>query len=252
MLSELGKVNKQTETSSGNGELQESRIQEAPEASEASEVSQKRLEDAVKVLRPNIDLIKTQSLESVKQNNLEKTWASVKEDNGFRGLDEDKKAYLRGNSRLSETAIENLRIGDGNSYYLKCRNEELAGRTHEITGVTYIENTITLDDVKIVVVVPEFASTFECDIPAEIWASGDREIFKYCTDQLRDCLEAHPDMKSQFNEQQLEQIMNGEPYIKGYTWHHSEIPGKMQLVDSKTHALSGHTGGNSIWCSGIR
>lgn len=217
MLPELGKVNKQTETSSGKGELQESRIQEAPEASEASEVSQKRLDDAVKVLRPNIDLIKTQSLESVKQNNLEKPWASVKEDNGFRGLDEDKKAYLRGNSRLSETAIENLRIRDGNSYYLKCRNEELAGRTHEITGVTYIENTITLDDVKIVVVVPEFASTFECDIPAEIWASGDREIFKCCTDQLRDCLEAHPDMKSQFNEQQLEQIMNGEPYIKGYT-----------------------------------
>lgn len=46
--------------------------------------------------------------------------------------------------------------------------------------------------------------------------------------------------------------MNGEPYIKGYTWHHSEIPGKMQLVETKVHVQSGHTGGNLIWCGGIR
>lgn len=31
-----------------------------------------------------------------------------------------------------------------------------------------------------------------------------------------------------------------------------EIPGKMQLVETKVHVQSGHTGGNLIWCGGIR
>ena len=79
-----------------------------------------------------------------------------------------------------------------------------------------------------------------------MWESGDKENFKYSTEQLRDYLETHPELKSKFTEQQLEQIMNGEPYIKGYTWHHSEIPGKMQLVETKVHVQSGHTGGNLI------
>ena len=109
-----------------------------------------------------------------------------------------------------------------------------------------------VDDIEITVVVPEFPSVFECEIPAEIWKEGDETIFENCTAQLKNYLETHPEAKLQFNDQQLEQIMNGEAYIKGYTWHHSEIPGKMQLVETKTHALSGHTGGNHIWCGGIR
>ena len=266
MLSELGKVNKQMETSPfGKGELQEGHIQEIPEgvddaervmevpdASEVVEVSQKELEEGTIILQPNMELIKTQSLESVRQSNIEKTQTSVKEDNEFRELTEEEKQYLRENTSLSETAIENIRVDTEGNYHLKCRNEELAGKNHEVTGVKYVEKTITVDGVEITVVVPEFAAAFECEIPAEMWEDGDREIFKNCTEQLRDYLEAHPEMKSQFNEQQLEQIMNGEPYIKGYTWHHSEVPGKMQLVETKTHVMSGHTGGNSIWCGGIR
>ena len=183
---------------------------------------------------------------------MEKTQTSVKEDNELRELTEEEKQYLRENTRLSETAIENIRVDAEGNYHLKCRNEELAGMNHEVTGVKYVEKTIIVDGVKITVVVPEFAAAFECEIPAEMWEDGDREIFKNCTEQLKAYLEAHPEMKSQFNEQQLEQIMNGDPYIKGYTWHHSEVPGQMQLVETKTHVMSGHTGGNSIWCGGIR
>lgn len=261
MLSELGKVvNKQMETSPfGKGELQEGRLQERTEVvdspekvMETPEVSKKELEEGRKILQPDMELIKTQSLEAVKQSNLEKTQTAVKEDNEFRELTEEEKQYLRENTRLSETAIENIRVDAEGNYHLKCRNEELAGKNHEVTDVKYVEKTITVDGVEITVVVPEFPSVFECEIPAEMWENGDREIFKECTEQLRDYLEAHPEMKSQFSEQQLEQIMNGEPYIKGYTWHHSEIPGKMQLVETKAHAMSGHTGGNSIWCGGIR
>ena len=33
----------------------------------------------------------------------------------------------------------------------------------------------------------------------------------------------------------------------GYTWHHHQDYGAMQLVDRATHAATGHTGGFSIW-----
>lgn len=170
-----------------------------------------------------------------------------------KSLTEEQKEYLRENTSLSGTAIENIcGVDTEDRYHLKCRNEELAGKRHEATGIKYVEKTITVDSVELVGVFPEFKAAFECKIPDEIQKNGDREIFRYCTEQLRDYLEAHLEEKALFNEQQLEQITNGEPYIKGYTWHHNEVPGKMQLVETKVHAMSGHTGGNSIWCGGIR
>ena len=255
MLSELGKISKQIEAPPAKAELREGGIREtldAKESVEVAEVSQRELQEGMKILQPDMELIKNQSLESVKQKNIEKTQTSVKEDNELRELTEEEKQYLRENTSLSEAAIENIRVDADGNYRLKCRNEELAGKNHEVTGVKYVEKTINIDGVDITVVVPEFEAIFECEIPAEMWEAGDREIFKNCTEQLRDYLESHPEMKKQFSEQQLEQIMNGEPYIKGYTWHHSEIPGKMQLVETKTHVMSGHTGGNAIWCGGIR
>lgn len=227
------------------------RVMEVPET---SEISLREIKEGTKILQPDLEIIKTQSLEAVKQSNLEKSQNAANEasETKMRELADAEKQALRENTNLSETAIENIRVDAEGNYHLKCRNEELAGKEHEVTGVKYVEKTITVDGVEITVVVPEFPTVFECEIDKELWEMGDREIFKNSTEQLRDYLEAHPELKSKFNEQQLEQIMNGEPYIKGYTWHHSEIPGKMQLVETKTHALSGHTGGNSIWCGGIR
>jgi A nuclease of the HNH/ENDO VII superfamily with conserved WHH len=34
---------------------------------------------------------------------------------------------------------------------------------------------------------------------------------------------------------------------KGYTWHHHEDTGRMQLVDTKIHKTTAHTGGYAIW-----
>ena len=35
-------------------------------------------------------------------------------------------------------------------------------------------------------------------------------------------------------------------FKEGYTWHHNEQPGVLQLVDEETHAETGHTGGREI------
>ena len=61
--------------------------------------------------------------------------------------------------------------------------------------------------------------------------------------------DSDPELEKQFDEEQLEQIENGDT-PDGYTWHHNEETGRMQLVDSEIHAKTGHTGGRSIWGGG--
>ncbi len=34
---------------------------------------------------------------------------------------------------------------------------------------------------------------------------------------------------------------------KGYTWHHHQTTGRMQLVETGVHSQTGHTGGFSLW-----
>ncbi len=45
--------------------------------------------------------------------------------------------------------------------------------------------------------------------------------------------------------------MDEVPYIDDLTWHHHQVPGKMQLVVSSKHSVN-HLGGNRLWGGGIR
>lgn len=175
----------------------------------------------------------------------------VKETDSTRELTEEEKEHFREN-KIPENLIESIYVDAEGNYRIKSRNQELEGKKHPETDVIFVDKTLMIADREVHIVVPEFPSVFECEIDSEKWESGDDKVFKDCTEKLRDYLEEHPEMKEMFNEQQLEQIEKGEPYIKGYTWHHTEVPGKMQLVETKIHAHTGHTGGNSIWCNGIR
>ena len=57
-------------------------------------------------------------------------------------------------------------------------------------------------------------------------------------------------MQNSLPPRQIEQIKAGAPRISGLTWHHTEVPGKMQLVDAKLHDKCRHTGGRNIWGGG--
>ena len=43
-------------------------------------------------------------------------------------------------------------------------------------------------------------------------------------------------------------------HIEGYTWHHSEIPGEMQLVPFGIHNITNHNGGRTkgMWADAPR
>lgn len=66
---------------------------------------------------------------------------------------------------------------------------------------------------------------------------------------LNEAISKDPILKSKFNDAQLEQIANGEN-PDGFTWHHNEGVGKMQLVDFGAHGKSSHTGGRAMWGGG--
>jgi hypothetical protein len=63
---------------------------------------------------------------------------------------------------------------------------------------------------------------------------------------LNEAIKNNPSIANQYNERQLQQISEG---IKptGYTWHHHQEEGVLQLVDSTVHGRTGHTGGQTIW-----
>lgn len=133
---------------------------------------------------------------------------------------------------------------------IKCLNEDLAGKEHPITGVVFVEKIVENENgEKVKVVVPVFDSVFDAQLPEEKLQSSDYQQFKECNQQLKEAVEKDPELAKKFTLEQLEQIKNGDT-PDGYTWHHHEETGKMQLVETSTHDKTAHTGGKAIWGGG--
>lgn len=136
------------------------------------------------------------------------------------------------------------------SYEIHTRNESLEGDRHPITGVPFERKTVEdSDGNEVTGVFPEFDSDFDAQLPEDLYEASDKEQFAECNNQLKEAVEKDPELAKRFTPEQLEQIKNGDT-PDGYTWHHNEEKGKMQLVDSDIHAKTGHTGGKTIWGGG--
>ena len=152
-------------------------------------------------------------------------------------------------TKLSLTAlVEAVGRGQFKLVSPKCYNTSLAGLRHPATGVEFAERYIVQRDGRTVVrgVFPKFESTFEAKLPASMFKNPSSTQFKECNRQLAQALERNPELRNRFSDNQLAQIADGLT-PEGYTWHHNEQEGVLQLVDSATHAATAHTGGNSIW-----
>ena len=133
---------------------------------------------------------------------------------------------------------------------IKTRNSELDGKQHPITGIWFKMKTV-MDKIGRIVkgVFPEFESSFDAQLPKELCQASDKKQFAECNKQLKEAIETNPDFAKKFTPEQIEQIKNGDT-PDGYSWHHNEEFGKMQLVNSDVHAKTGHTGGREIWGGG--
>ncbi|WP_245699701.1 HNH endonuclease [Paenibacillus glacialis] len=92
---------------------------------------------------------------------------------------------------------------------------------------------------------------FSLKLDGSLFKGADDMQFKECTNALKKALDKGEISEEIFTPKQLAQIKAGKARIQGLTWHHHQIPGKMQLVISKVHEVN-HLGGNKLWGDGIR
>ena len=129
-------------------------------------------------------------------------------------------------------------------------NEHLDGQKYPGTNVEYRKRTFVLNGERVEGVFPKFPSKFDTVLPKALRMSSDEAQFKYCTQRLAKAIDANPALALKFTPRQLEQIKNGDARIGGLTWHHNEVPGRMQLVDAQLHSVCRHTGGKKLWGGG--
>jgi hypothetical protein len=121
---------------------------------------------------------------------------------------------------------------------------------------------------------------FTVRLPQSHWSKTDKEQFNYCLNELRTAFQANQNSlekklladhhllidncintfhgavldSNQILEKQVSDILNTKSIQQGrfygYTWHHTEHAGEMQLIPDFIHNLVKHTGGREIWGGG--
>lgn len=134
---------------------------------------------------------------------------------------------------------------------LETINQKLLGSAHEKTGIKFVLSKIELSDGrKLQGVFPKFDSSVDIELPKELYKADFNKQQKECLEQLQKKLKnPFGKLRDKFTEDQIEDIMSGV-LPEGFTWHHNEQEGLMQLVDSVIHNQTNHTGGMSIWGKG--
>ena len=131
-------------------------------------------------------------------------------------------------------------------------NSNLEGTSHPEPGISFERTFFEHDGIIKEGVFPDFSKDvkFECELDESDFVKTRGSHFDKCNEMLNTEINKNPEWaKSQFSDRELMQIADRET-PDGYTWHHNQEPGKMQLVPENIHAGTGHTGGFSIWGQG--
>lgn len=132
--------------------------------------------------------------------------------------------------------------------HVTCTREDLAGLKHPETGVPYETKVVEVNGKQLEVTVPQFESRYDTHLEPEQLQADRSKHNEICNAKLKEYCDQNPEWAQEtFSQKQLDQINSGKN-PEGYTWHHDggEV-GHMQLVDSKTHHDTRHTGGIAIW-----
>lgn len=133
---------------------------------------------------------------------------------------------------------------------IKCRREDLEGKTHPDTGVPYGRERVDINGETVEGVFPKLDSVYDTQLPKCEYLERDEVQFDTCNEDLYEHAVEDLELRSKFTKEQFAQIENGYT-PDGFTWHHHQEQGKMQLVDRETHRNTGHTGGKHLW-GGLR
>lgn len=191
-----------------------------------------------------------EQIENTEEDNPTENQNDANENPNLRELTLEEKEKLK-EIGMSDNNIEKCRVDENGLCHLKTINERLEGTNHPITGVQYERKQIDINGVQGEGVFPKFDSVFSCMLDEDNLQGSDMEQFSDCMKKLREAVDSDPELASKFSVRQLEQIHDtSETNVSGYTWHHNEQAGKMELVKTSDHGPSNHTGGKSIWGGG--
>lgn len=210
------------------------------------------LTESPKALAYDRETMQSTPLETLERSNLEQKSNLEYALPENRSLTEAEKQQYKSEYGLKDNLLDALRTDKDGTLSVQCINEKYVDSVNPETKVPYKKEIISINGCEMEVVVPEFKPVFEVQIPERLYEAGDYDVFKYCTQQLKDSLEKNPQMQENFTAEALERIEKGLPRVPGWTWHHTATPGKLQLVDSNVHFDTKHTGGDFLWCGGIR
>ena len=151
-------------------------------------------------------------------------------------------------ARVGETAKDTAKQVVKGYTLIETINQNLLGKVHEKTGVKFVLRKIDLSDgKKIKGVFPVFDSFADVHLPKNLYKESFAKQQKECLKQLqKDVKNPLKNTRKNFTEDQLKDIADGI-LPDGFTWHHNEKEGLMQLVDTLIHDQTAHTGGMSIW-----
>jgi filamentous hemagglutinin len=121
---------------------------------------------------------------------------------------------------------------------LSGKNVRLAGGEHPVTGIVFNEKGFPIfDDVAV----------YDTRLPIDQFRfTSYTGQMKMATGDLASAISRGQVPASRFTPQQLQNIIDGSSTIDGYTWHHHQDTGRMQLVPRDIHAQTGHVGWESM------
>lgn len=124
---------------------------------------------------------------------------------------------------------------------------EIPTRQSHNPTVEYKEDTVDIDGIQVTGSFPEFESAKDVSLPGDLRFESVSKQESFCNSELQRDVQENPDQyKDVFTPEQLAQIEKGEKPA-GFTWHHNQEVGKMQLVDAQTHDENRHLGGFALW-----
>lgn len=120
---------------------------------------------------------------------------------------------------------------------LVIRNAGYAGERHPITNVLFNSKGF-----------PVFNGIAKTKLSQSYWKSSNTVQFEQANKWLKTETFRNSTLRNKFNSSQIKEIAEGKTPT-GYTWHHHEDTGYLELVLTSLHKGTGHTGGKAIWGS---
>ena len=142
-------------------------------------------------------------------------------------------------------------IDGGDVVFAESINDHHEGDVHPVTGVSFERTEVNYAGETISGVFPVFESEFTAQLQPAEYTLSDYSHEQIANGQLYAAIQAEPSLQAELGLTNAE-VSNLQQNVTptGYTWHHYEQPGQLQLVSSDVHDQTAHTGGRFIWGGG--